>query len=307
MRVNRCVFHGLVMSFVFLQFMIVPAANANSLLVNSTAAITAISFVPNIETIGVVVSGTGLPPTAELSYRKTGESLWHSGHPLMRIDDGRLAGSLFGLSPATSYEVKVLADSAEITGSISTQPDQLSFTPSVILHVNDDALPGGDGSAAAPFKTIQEAVNHAGPGTQVLVADGTYREAVTFPGSGTAGNWIQVKAEGNAAVLDSADRLSGNIWTLTSTSKVWYTKINGPVAYLARSGNRFYQYDDLNGLMQAKGHAGVPINEGWFYESSTSRTLHPQPRQPGCTPLAIAAPEPCIRCGRQRLALDRGI
>ena len=57
------------------------------------------------------------------------------------------------------------------------------------------------------------------PGTQVLVADGTYREAVTFPASGTAGNWIQVKAEGNAAVLDSADRLSGNIWTLTSTVK----------------------------------------------------------------------------------------
>src|SRR5678816_1195733 len=135
MRIKRRVFYGLIMSCVFLQAMVLPAANTNSLSVNNTAAITAISFVPNIETIGVVVSGTSLPPTAELSYRKTGESLWHSGHPLMRIDDGRLAGSLFGLSPSTSYEVKVLADSAEITGSINTQPDQLSFTPSVILHV----------------------------------------------------------------------------------------------------------------------------------------------------------------------------
>jgi hypothetical protein len=141
----------------------------------------------------------------------------------------------------------------------------------VILHVNDDASPGGDGSAAAPFRTIQEAVNQAGPGTQVLVADGVYREAVTFPGSGTAGNWIQVKAEGNAAILESADVLSGNIWTLSTTSHVWYTNISGPVAYLARSRNRFYQYDDRNGLMQAKGHGGVAINEGWFYETSTQR------------------------------------
>jgi hypothetical protein len=78
----------------------------------------------------------------------------------------------------------------------------------VILHVNDDALPGGNGSAAAPFRTIQEAVNQAGPGTQVLVADGIYREAVTFPASGTAGKWIQVKAAGDAAILDSADRLT---------------------------------------------------------------------------------------------------
>ena len=232
---------------------------------------TGINFVSNIETIGVAVSGTGLPPTAELSYRQSGESLWHTGHWLMRIDDGRLIGSLFNLSPSTSYDVRVFDGVSEITGSISTQPDQLSFTPSVILHVNDDAPPGGDGSAAAPFRTIQEAVNHAGPGTQVLVADGMYREAVTFPTSGTAGNWIQVKAEGNAAILDSADVLSGNIWTLSSTSHVWFTKINGPVAYLARSGNCFYQYDDRNGLMQATGHGGVAINEGWFYEASTQR------------------------------------
>ncbi len=222
--------------------------------------------------MGVAVSGTGLPATAELSYRKSGESAWRAGHPLMRVPDGRLIGSLFDLSAATTYEIKVTTGAIQITGTTSTQPDQFPFTPSTILHVNDDAAAGGDGSAARPYKTIQEAVNHAGPGTQVLVADGTYREAVIFPSSGTAGNWIQVKAEGNAAVLDSADRLSGNIWTQTSTSKVWYTKVTGPVAYLARSGTRFYQYKDLTGLKQAKGWDGVSsIQEGWFYEVSTSR------------------------------------
>ncbi len=248
MTLNRSISHGLVLLLVLVQWIVLPAVHAKPLRSSRSAAFTAINFVPNIETMGVAVSGTGLPSTAELFYRKSGEIAWQAGHPLMRVPDGRLIGSLFDLSPATPYDVKVVSAAAEITGTASTQSDQLSFIPSAILHVNDDAAPGGDGSAARPYQTIQDAVNHAGPGTQVLVADGTYREAVTFPSSGTAGNWIQVKAEGNAAVLDSADRLSGSIWTLTSTPRVWYTKITGPVAYLARSGTRFYQYKDLTGL-----------------------------------------------------------
>jgi hypothetical protein len=159
-----------------------------------------------------------LPKTAVLQYRRAGDTIWHTGHPLMLIKDGRLVGSLFELSPSTSYDVKVLDGATEISGSITTQPDELQFTPSVVLHVNDDAPAGGDGSAAAPFRTIQEGVNRAGPGTQVLVSDGIYREAVTFPTSGTPGNWIQVKAAGTAAILDSADYLSGSIWTATATA-----------------------------------------------------------------------------------------
>ncbi len=271
MRVNRRFAFGLVLILVLLQGMVPPAAHAEPGLGKNAAVFTAINFVPNIETMGVAVSGTSLPSTAELSYRRSGEAAWQTGHPLMRVPDGRLIGSVFDLSAATPYEVKVVSGALEINGTASTQPDQLSFIPSTILHVNDDAAAEGDGSVARPYKTIQEAVNDAGPGTQVLVADGTYREAVTFPGSGTAGNWIQIKAEGNAAVLDSADRLSGNIWTQTSTSKVWYTQVTGTVAYLARSGTRFYQYDDLAGLKQAKGHGGVAIQEGWFYEAGTSR------------------------------------
>ncbi len=272
MKVNYRVFCALVTIFVLLSSTCVPAvAKSNSPAGNNSAVLTAIDFVANIETIGVAVSGTTLSPTAELSYRQSGESVWHAGHRLMRIDDGRLIGSLFNLSPATSYDVKVSDGTSEINGSVSTQPDQLSFTPSTILNVDNDALPGGDGSVAAPFQTIQEAVDHAGPGTQVSVADGIYPEAVTFPNSGTPGNWIQVKAAGNAAILDSADVLSGGIWTAYTTSHVWFTKIDGPVAYLARDGKRYYQYDDKTGIMQAIGHGSVAMNEGWFYEPSTLR------------------------------------
>src|SRR5215216_4543411 len=88
MRVNRRVSAALVMIFILLLSTSLPAAaESNSLAEYSTAVFTRIDFVSNIETIGVAVSGIGLPPTAGLSYRQIGEPFWHSGHQLMRIDD----------------------------------------------------------------------------------------------------------------------------------------------------------------------------------------------------------------------------
>jgi hypothetical protein len=231
-----------------------------------------LSFYPNIETAGVALVGPSLPDTAELQYRPSGTTDWQAGHPLVRIDDGRLIGSLFELSPATAYDVRVLVDSLEVTGSFTTQPDQLQFTPTTVLHVNDDSPAGGNGSAEAPFRTIQEGINHAGPGTQVLVADGIYREAVLFPASGAADQWIQVKAEGSGAILDGSQTRSGRIWTPhPSRAHVWYYRMVHPITYLARDGQRFYKYDDLAGLMQSRGHGDVPTNEGWYLDPNTMR------------------------------------
>ena len=231
-----------------------------------------LNLYPNIETVGVALSGTNLPTRAQLMYRQSSETDWHAGHPLFRIDDGRLIGSLFGLSQATSYEVKVVVGTVEVSGSVTTQPDELQFTPTAILHVNDDAPAGGDGSAAAPFKTIQEAMNRAAPGTQVLVADGVYHEAVTFPTSGTANQWIQVKAEGSGAILDGSESRTGRIWTPhPRIARVWFMSLASPIVYLARDGQRYYKYDNLSGLLQTRGHGDVTIREGWYFDPNTLR------------------------------------
>jgi hypothetical protein len=231
-----------------------------------------LSLYANIETAGVLLRGVNLPKTAELLYRQSGETDWHNGHPLIRIDSGPLVGSLFGLSPAVTYDVKVVVENSEVTGSLTTQPDELRFTPSATLHVNGSAATGGDGSAALPFQTIQEAVNHATPGTQVLVADGIYHEAVTFPASGNADQWIQVKAEGSGAVLDGSETLTGKIWTPhPSRAHIWFMPLRSSIGYLARDGQRFFKYDNLNGLMQTRGHGNVTINEGWYYDPTRLR------------------------------------
>lgn len=236
------------------------------------AAFTQINFVANIETVGVVVSGTNLPTTAALLYRQSGEANWRAGHALTRIDDGRLIGSLFGLASSTTYEVKVSDGVGEIVGSVTTQADTLQFTPTTVIHVDDSAPAGGNGSASAPFRTIQEGVNRAGPGAQVLVADGKYPEAVTFPASGTAGKWIQVKASGNAAILDGSESLAGRTWTaMPNVSKVWFIKLGRSIAYLGRDNKRYYKYDNITGIRQGMGHGGMQIKEGWFYESTTGK------------------------------------
>lgn len=255
-----------------------PAQTAGSA---RQAAFGQISFVANIETAGVTVTGAGLPASAQLAYRAAGESNWRAAHNLVRIKDGRLIGSLFNLAPSTAYEAKVSYSGGEIVGSFTTQADELTFAPTNVIYVNDDAPAGGDGSFAAPFQTIQEGVNRATPGTQVLVADGVYRESVTFPASGMPGAWIQVKAEGGGAILDGSEIPASESWSPhESRSGVWVMRLNYWIKYLARDGKRMYQYDYLDHLLEGRGHDNAPMSEGWYYDPNTGRLYIRALREP---------------------------
>lgn len=244
--------------FLVLLFGILPAEGFAA---PAQISFTEIALHPNIETIGVVVSGADLPETAELFYRQAGQRDWQPGHPLMRIEDGQLVGSLFGLAPQTAYEVKVSSGAAEISASVTTQPDQLSFTPTRILYVDGDAAPDGDGSQAAPFQKIQDGVNQATPGTQVLVADGIYHETISFPSAGVDGNWIQVKAAGDNAILDGSQGIPTN-WHVDQAG-VWWNQLDNYFEYLARNGQRFFNYSSLRALREDK------YGEGWYLEKDS--------------------------------------
>jgi hypothetical protein len=228
-----------------------------------------IEFVANIETAGVYVSGENLPENASLLYRSSADADWRGGHPMIQIEDGRLVGSLFGLRESTKYFVKVTSESSEISGIVTTQPEALTFVPQKIIYVNASTPTGGDGSEAAPFQTIQEGVDRASAGTQVLVADGVYREEITFSNSGAQGAWIQVKATGNNALLDGSKPVEGEWKILERATQVWSIKVTGTIGYVARDGMRFYRFDDMKSLLRSRGNNKAIVEEGWFYDTQS--------------------------------------
>jgi len=228
-----------------------------------------IEMVANIATAGVYVSGENLPENASLLYRSSMDADWRVGHPMFQIEDGRLVGSLFGLRESTKYFVKVTSDSSEISGVLTTQPEDLTFVPQKIIYVNANAPAGGDGSEAAPFQMIQEGVDRATAGTQVLVADGIYREEISFPTSGAEGAWIQVKAAGNQVVLDGSKPVEGEWKILERATQVWSIKVTGTIGYVARDGMRFYRFDDMKSLLRSRGNNKATVEEGWFYDTQS--------------------------------------
>ena len=86
-----------------------------------------------------------------------------------------------GLTCGNTYRYDVSATDADGGSSIT---DTATFdTPRRTLYVDAGAAAGGDGSLAAPFVRIQDAINAANSDTDaIFVAAGTYNEDVTVDG-----------------------------------------------------------------------------------------------------------------------------
>lgn len=77
------------------------------------------------------------------------------------------------------------------------------------IHVDAAAPPGGDGSAAAPFRMIAAALAKVQPGTRVLVARGTYGPVGSVRNlQGRAGAPIALVGAGGV-VIDAGGKGSG--------------------------------------------------------------------------------------------------
>ncbi|MBI5501770.1 MAG: right-handed parallel beta-helix repeat-containing protein [Deltaproteobacteria bacterium] len=234
---------------------------------------------PTIHAMGLHINAppAGTTGTA-VRYREIAAGAWTEGHPLAAVTGGRLKGSLLWLAPATEYEVEVDARDAGgavlATYACSAATDPLRPPTAVerTLHVQAGAAAGGDGSETAPFAAIQDGVNAAGPGDQVLVHPGIYRETVEFPRSGEPGRFIQVLGQ-DGAIVDGSDaeiERVGFPWVTDAADPlVSSAPFTGTPGYLARDGRRFYRYNDLAGLRAGLGDDDVPIDEGWVVQGGT--------------------------------------
>jgi hypothetical protein len=213
--------------------------------------------------------------SAGLEWRPAGAQSFSPGHPLSRVDATRFVGSLFWLTPGTSYDVRVtLTDPDGVTGSpktavLATRADSLAEPSLRVLYV---ATNGDDGNAGtnpnAPLRTVQHAADLAQAGDLILIQPGIYRESVRVAEQGTANQPIVFRGNGAGVILDGADGAiaAGVSWANQGAGR--YTRTLGfSTSHVVTEAGRLYQYANVSALVALA--AGAP---GGFYFDGT--TLH---------------------------------
>lgn len=95
-------------------------------------------------------------------------------------------------------------------------------TQGAIYYVNNasgsNCSDSGQGTQAQPWCTIQKAAlySNLNPGDTVSIANGIYREQITFTRSGTTGNPITFKAIGSSVIITSAYPINESLFIKTS-------------------------------------------------------------------------------------------
>lgn len=218
---------------------------------------------PNVVTLGVVLTTSAGADTGGLFYRRAGTATWWKGPALVRLPDGTIAGSAFGLSPGTAYEVRVDVAGTTACATATTQALDPVHATAREVWVDAAAATGGDGSATKPYALIQDALAKANAGDDVRVRAGVYREAVTFPRSGAEGRFVRLLGEPGAVIDGSA---AGSLTWKDESGGVASTPWAGDPRYVSRDGQRLYHFTSLDDLKSGTGYNSVPIAEGFFVE-----------------------------------------
>ena len=176
-----------------------------------------------IHSIGVEWEVTGdadHDASATLEYRVRGTAAWLPALPLVRVDSNAgnmLAGSLFFLTPATEYDVRVaLIDpdggAAIQQMTLATRPLPRLPASGPVFHVVP-GTGGGTGSLTSPFRGIAAAQAVARPGDTFLLHGGDYGGRVRFGTPGTPGSYIVWMAAGDGeVVLHGIDVAASHTW-----------------------------------------------------------------------------------------------
>jgi hypothetical protein len=226
--------------------------------------------------MGVIVTLTEGEDTdqdamALISCRVAGSGDYRHGLPLSRVSAGRFVGSLFSLSPGTSYDVRVSFSDPDgaplngvtVNGSAATRPEIALPAPSKSYHVTPTG--GGSSCSAASPCSLTTALDQAQGGQEIVLHGGAYYQGgISLPRSGTAGAPIVIRGyQGETPVIDGADPATFT-WTAQGGG-VYRTTVNVGNSHLVLAdGQRLYPYQnlaDLQGLAW-----GIP---GFYAEGTT--------------------------------------
>ena len=144
----------------------------------------------------VVAAGAGLRRQLGVSARADEAAIWHptplaDGQFGLLLSDGLHLGVAEGANRAA-----LSAGTIDCAGSFTVDQFPVFAPWDETLFVDARAAAGGDGTLAAPFRTIQEAIDRAEPGSRIRVSAGVYRGNVMFGRrqSGRADAWIVLES-----------------------------------------------------------------------------------------------------------------
>ncbi len=226
------------------------------------------------ECVGVRVTYSGDEDgngVVAIRYREKGAPEWRQGHPLIRIKGRRFVTSLFWLKEATTYEIELAPSDPEGVRIAFAQPFEATTRSSEFpgggrdWFVDAVAASGGNGSAEAPFQTIQAASGAAQPGDSVRVRPGVYRERVRPARSGTAGAWIRYLGEGEGVVLDGGETIPTEAGWSDLGEGLYSRPYTRSPLYAALDGVRLYRHSSLDSLR----NRGDGIEGGFLVEAGT--------------------------------------
>ena len=185
---------------------------------NGVVHITAGTGGSNLEQDGACLWEGGCPPPAWSAYR----AMRHVAVQL-RFTASAIEGTVYcGPAGGTSPNINdVFCTPGEVVDSFIIGSGQTT-TAIYVDGAHPACSDAGPGTESQPYCTISAAVAaHAGPGSVIVVRPGVYREQVTVPASGAAGNPFIVRAEGEGVVIDGADDLSSTSSWLPYSGDVW--------------------------------------------------------------------------------------
>jgi len=217
-----------------------------------------------------------------VEFRQLGQAEWRLAQPLVRISAKRFAGSIFNLTPGASYEVRVQfsdpdgASPGQLSGSVSTRSEQRPTGSGTTKYVAVSGSDGWPGTQQQPYRTVQHAVDQAGPGDVIIVTAGVYRESIRITSSGQADAYILIQGQSGATISgaqESYDTVGSGLWVHVS-GDLYYTPMATKPIYVAAAGLRLYYWPDLAGLQDGTETIGgtvYSVDGGWTYDSSANR------------------------------------
>jgi hypothetical protein len=186
---------------------------------------------------------------SNLEYRLLGESIYQQGFPLTRVADTRFVGSLFWLEPGNVYDVRVSFSDPDhdpihevvLTSSSSTRAEINIPLASHSYYVSTNG--SGTGCSLVSPCQLEEGLNQAQPGEEVVLHGGTYYQGdLTLPRSGVADAPIVIRSfTGATVILDGKDPAAFT-WT-SQGGGIYRTTANVANSYLVLAdGERLLPY-----------------------------------------------------------------